>query len=244
MDRKERLKAFDKELSLIKDSNVKKLTKESLKEADDYFFIEPASSSGKYHPEFALGAGGLVLHTKAVVYFLKEILRSEIYDIDEFHQDLLILSAIVHDIKKFGDKKNSGHTVKNHPELACDFIEMVNKKNKDLLAKKDLKYVQECVKKHMGVFGSDIPKTDDEKILHLADLIASRREIDIKFTKDEKKKSLPSFDEYIVDFGMHNGKHLNEVPLDYLKWAVENIKEKKVFVSLAKTYLKEQTEKE
>ena len=92
----------------------------------------------------------------------------------------------------------------------------------------------------MGVFGNDVPKTDDEKILHLADLIASRKEIDIKFTKEEKKKSIPSLNEYVVDFGMHNGKHINEIPQDYLKWAVENIKEKKVFTSLVKEYLKEQ----
>ena len=239
MDKKERLKAFDKELSLIKDSAVKKLTKEVLKEADDWFFIEPASSSGKYHPEFALGVGGLLLHTRAVVYFLIEILRSELYDIDEYHKDLLILAAIAHDIKKYGENGNGGHTVKNHPELASKFIENVNKKNKNIIKKNDLKYVQDCILKHMGIFGDDIPKTDDEKVLHLSDLIASRREIDLRFSKEDKKKLLPSIDEYTVDFGMHSGKHINEVPVDYLKWAVENIKEKKVFTSLAKQYLKE-----
>ena len=239
MDKKERLKAFDKELSLIKDSAVKKLTKEVLKEADDWFFIEPASSSGKYHPEFALGVGGLLLHTRAVVYFLIEILRSELYDIDEYHKDLLILAAIAHDIKKYGENGNSGHTVKNHPELASKFIENVNKKNKNIIKKNDLKYVQDCILKHMGIFGDEIPKTDDEKVLHLSDLIASRREIDLRFSKEDKKKLLPSIDEYTVDFGMHSGKHINEVPVDYLKWAVDNIKEKKVFTSLAKQYLKE-----
>ena len=135
MDYKEKIKVFDKELSLIEDGNVKKLTKECIKLAEDWFFIEPASSSGKYHPEFALGPGGLVMHTKAVVYFLFEIFRSEMYNIDEYHQDLLYLSAIAHDIKKYGETTNTGHTVKNHPELASKFIEKVNKENKNILKK-------------------------------------------------------------------------------------------------------------
>ena len=243
MDKKERLKFFDKELSLIRDTNVKKLTKECLKSADDWFFTEPASSSGKYHPDFALEVHGLAYHTKAVVYFLCEIIRSGLYDIDEFHQDLLILSAICHDIKKYGDN-NVGHTLKNHPELGSSFVEKVNKENKNILSNKDLKYVQECIKKHMGIFGDDVPKTDDEKILHLADLIASRREISLEFEKTSNKSTMKIIDEYVVDFGKYNGKNIKEVPIDYLKWAVENIKEKKVFKSLAKEILKEHKKNE
>ena len=240
MDYKEKIKVFDKELSLIEDGNVKKLTKECIKLAEEWFFIEPASSSGKYHPDFAREAGGLILHTKAVVYFLTEILRSELYKIDSYHKDLLILSAIIHDIKKYGEKNNTGHTVKNHADLASKFVEDVNNTKKDgIIPKNDLEYVKKCVERHMGVFGDSIPETDDEKLLHIADLIASRKEIDLKFSKDEKKKALPSLDEYKVDFGMHIGKTLREVPIDYLKWAVENVDKKPVFRSLAKQLLKE-----
>lgn len=57
------------------------------------------------------------------------------YNIDEYHQDLLYLSAIAHDIKKYGETTNTGHTVKNHPELASKFIEKVNKENKNILKK-------------------------------------------------------------------------------------------------------------
>ena len=38
---------------------------------------------------------------------------------------------------------------------------------------------------------------------------------------------------------MYNGKLLREVPIDYLKWAVENVDKKPVFRSLAKQLLKE-----
>lgn len=243
MEKNDKVKVFDKELSYIQDGNVKKLTKECLKLTEDWFFIEPASSSGKYHPEFAREAGGLVLHTKAVVYFLVEMLRSELYNIDEYHRDLLILSSIMHDIKKYGES-NTGHTVKNHPELASNFVKSVNEMKKGgYIPENDLSYVQKCIERHMGVFGDVKPETDDEKLIHLADLIASRKEIDLKFSKEDKKKSLPSLDEYKVDFGMHSGKLLREVPIDYLKWAVDNVDKKPVFKSLAKQLLKENSNK-
>lgn len=239
MEEKEKVKKFEKEINFIKDSNVKKLLKACLKNANDWFFTEPASSSGKHHPTFALGAGGLVLHTKAVVYFLKEILRSEMYDVDEYHSDLLIFSAILHDIKKYGDKENVNHTVKNHPELASKYVEDVNKTLKNILPKKDITYIQRCIERHMGIFGDNKPETDDEKILHLSDLLASRREIDIIFTKEEKKNALPNVNEYVIDFGMYKGKLITEVPTDYLEWGAKNMDKKSVFKSLAKEILKE-----
>lgn len=242
MTDKEKFSKFSKEISHIKNPDVKKLTKEVLKNADDWFFIEPASSSGKYHPEFALGPGGLVMHTKAVVYFLYELFRSEMYNIDEYHQDLLYLSAIAHDIKKYGETTNTGHTVKNHPELASKFIEKVNKENKNILKKKDIDFIKECVDKHMGIWGDKKPETDDEKILHIADLLASRKEIDIKFTKEEIKEAKPNLNEYIVDFGQYNGKPITDIPIDYLNWGVKNIKNNKTFVKFAKQILKEHEE--
>ena len=242
MTDKEKVSKFSKEISHIKNPDVKKLTKEVLKNADDWFFIEPASSSGKYHPEFALGPGGLVMHTKAVVYFLYELFRSEMYNIDEYHQDLLYLSAIAHDIKKYGESTNTGHTVKNHPELASKFIEKVNKENKNILKKKDIDYIKNCIDKHMGIWGDKKPETVDEALLHIADLLASRREIDIKFTKEEIKEAKPNLNEYIVDFGQYNGKPITDVPIDYLNWCVKNIKNNKIFVKFAKQILKEHEE--
>ena len=239
MTEKEKLSKFDKELNLIKDGLVKKLTKEIIKQADDWFFIEPASSSGRYHPQFALEAGGLVMHTKVVVYFLKELLRSELYSIDEYHQDMLILSAIAHDIKKYGDGNNTGHTVKNHPELASNYVEKVNKEKKILKNSNDIEYIKKCIITHMGIWGDIKPETEDEKLLHIADLLASRKEIDIKFSEEEKKKTLPNIDDYVLDFGMYKGKLIKEVPIDYLKWGSENIKDNKIFKSLAKQILKE-----
>ena len=56
---------FDKELSYIKDENIRKSLIELLKILPDYWYEVPASSTGKYHPEYALGDGGLLRHSKA-----------------------------------------------------------------------------------------------------------------------------------------------------------------------------------
>ena len=175
-----RLDFFNKELSLIKNENVKKLTSKVLIEAPQWFFTKPASSSGNFHPEYSRGEGGLMMHTKAVVYLLKEMFRSQMYDIDEYHQDLLLLSAIAHDIKKFGKLEYEGHTIKDHPELAATYVENINNIYK-ILDVDSIDYIKRCITSHMGIWGNIKPETIDEKLLHLADLLASRKEIDIKF---------------------------------------------------------------
>lgn len=175
-----RLAFFEKELNLIKNENVKKLASKVLIEAPQWFFTKPASSSGNFHPEYTRGDGGLMLHTKAVVYLLKEMFRSQMYDIDEYHQDLMVLSAIAHDIKKFGNLEYAGHTIKEHPELAATYVENINKVY-NFLDVDSIDYIKRCITAHMGVWGNIKPETPDEKLLHLADLLASRKEINIKF---------------------------------------------------------------
>lgn len=61
----EKQETFKKELSLIKNENIRNFVKEFLNTVPDYFFTVAASSTGKYHPNYALGEGGLVRHTKA-----------------------------------------------------------------------------------------------------------------------------------------------------------------------------------
>ena len=69
----------------------------------DYFFTVPASSSGKYHPSYALGDGGLVRHTKAAVSIAHELFNLEMFPFTNEEQDLIIVSLILHDGLKQGD---------------------------------------------------------------------------------------------------------------------------------------------
>ena len=63
---------FKKELNYINNSRIKKSLIIMINKLPDYFFEVPASSTGKYHPKFALGEGGLVRHTKVAVRLAHE----------------------------------------------------------------------------------------------------------------------------------------------------------------------------
>ena len=71
MDRADKIAMFSKEIESIVDDDLRKLATEVIACADNYFFTIPASSSGKFHPSFSLGEGGLVRHTKCMVYMTK-----------------------------------------------------------------------------------------------------------------------------------------------------------------------------
>ena len=59
---------FLKEIPLIQTDNIRQFLEYCIANLPDYFFHVAASSSGKYHPEYALGDGGLLRHTKAAVW--------------------------------------------------------------------------------------------------------------------------------------------------------------------------------
>ena len=68
---------FKKEINYVKNANRRKDVKTLIELLPDYFFEVPASSTGKYHPEFALGEGGLVRHTKLAVRIAIELLNNK-----------------------------------------------------------------------------------------------------------------------------------------------------------------------
>ena len=68
---------FKNELELIKDEKLRAFTEFYLSNrVPSYFWEIGASASGKYHPPFSQGNGGLVRHTKAVVYFCDELIQA------------------------------------------------------------------------------------------------------------------------------------------------------------------------
>lgn len=242
MDKKEKIKVFEDELSTINDSSLKKFAKLLLEDAEEWFFTAPASSSGKYHPDYARSHGGLALHTKAVIMFANEIIRTEMFEINEHEADLIRIACLIHDIKKYGDVKKNMHTLKNHPELASEYLQTIYKKNKKLVNKEDVDIISNMVISHMGIYGDIKPNTILEKIVHIADSIASRKNVEVQFATKEGKDTVISPGEYILEFGMHSGKKLNEVPKDYLDWCLKNVK-KPVLISSIKRFLKEEKNK-
>lgn len=70
---------FKNELKTITSDDIRDFAKVVLDDAPDYFFKVAASSTGKYHPAYALGDGGLMRHTKAVLRIYNYIIGLEQY---------------------------------------------------------------------------------------------------------------------------------------------------------------------
>lgn len=236
MTTEERINLFTRELSYISDSNLKNFAKAILENADEYFFTVPASSSGKYHPDFARGNGGLVRHTKAVVYFTNEIVRSELEFkiLDRHTADLLLVAALAHDIKKQGDGIE-GHTVKEHPALAAKYVKKLwfNEEDNFGILGNNIDFICEVIESHMGPWQEPKPETRNQLIVYYADYIASRKEItgltfidnndnSEQAPAEEPVASTPmTVDEYRFTFGQTKGmtiKESYEANPGYIKW--------------------------
>lgn len=184
---------FETELNYISDDKIRDSTRYLLEKLPDYFYTMPASTSGKYHPKFSLGEGGLVRHTKAAVRIAVELFRDNIFNTFEFgekSQNLIIMALLLHDGFKQG-KENSGHTVFEHPLLAAEFVfQNITKLPMNQL---DTLQVRRLIASHMGPWNMDkngkkilpIPRTDDEKFVHLCDYMASRNFLNIVFVDNE-----------------------------------------------------------
>ena len=157
----------------------------------DYFFEVPASSTGKYHPSFSLGDGGLLRHTKAAVRIAIELFNdSALNNFNQNEKDLIIFALTLHDSLKSGLVK-SEYTLFEHPILMSDFI----KKSKDELelTDKEIEFVCNCIKTHMGPWttnykGEEVlepPKDKYQRFVHMCDYLASRKFLDIKFNNNE-----------------------------------------------------------
>lgn len=231
MNSSERIELFQRELSYIVDSKLKEFSKILLEYADEYFFEVPASSSGKYHPDFARGEGGLVRHTKAVMYFTNEFTRPsiELKKIDRYTADLLVVASLAHDIKKQGDGSGK-HTVSEHPKYAADYVEeMWEKYGEDLLSEDSMNFICEVVESHMGPWSKPVPKTHEQLLVFYADYTASRKEIlGLDFIENSNNEVVDAYvppkmtiNDYVFDFGKTKGMTLKEAYENnpkYLMW--------------------------
>ena len=145
----------------------------------NYFYEIGASSSGKYHPGFSQGVGGLVRHTKAVVMFCQELLNLSTYAyMKEEYKDYAIMACIFHDTVKYGFeydtseyKKHSQNAAKNVNKAWCEYF---GTDAPELLLM--------AIRSHMGQWEpnkDDRPFTNLDRLVHMSDYIASRSFIDI-----------------------------------------------------------------
>ena len=181
----EKAATFEKELDLIFDDDVKEFTRLCIISAPDYFFTDcPASSTGKFHPVSELGPDGTILHTKKVFTLAYELSRG--IGCEE-NRDAILSAAIIHDLRKQGLNK-TGHTTKNHPDLAAQLVDEVQKDTK-LLADETHTLIRNMVGFHYGLWSYGKWKkplseyTPEELCLYISDYVASKRCVEINYRR-------------------------------------------------------------
>jgi HD superfamily phosphohydrolase YqeK len=181
------IKLFEREINLIVDEGLRMAVKSYMDEATpDYFWTDGASSSGKYHPQFSQGLGGLVRHTKAVVMFAEELLRmsSYAYMKDEY-KDFVIAACILHDSAKYGIEGFDKSEYKNHAKNASKAFADWCAHNTDY---EPHFLLLNAIESHMGQWSTDKedrPFTSVDRCVHMADYMASRSFIDIPSITEE-----------------------------------------------------------
>ena len=238
-------------LGTFENEDIKEFAKKCIDTAPPYVFKVAASSTGKYHPQFALGDGGLARHTVALVRILNHIfgVESVANKFTSRERDLLRVAGIAHDMMKSGTQEEyekNKYTKFDHPLRAANMV-------RDLkgLPIEEKEYIASAIESHMGQWNESKrdpgiilpkPETDAQILLHVCDYLASRKDIDVKFDAPipevkQKKDVDPS--EYILRFGKYCGLTWPEVEKEdpgYIDWA--KTKEGRAF-DVLRDYLKE-----
>lgn len=158
------------EVAQIDDDDIRNFVKMTLDSVDPIHRIKPASSTGKYHPKYASGEGGLIRHTKVVVRNVIELIRAT--PAVESEKDELIAAAIIHDMWKYPEGRDHEFTAFDHPALGGQWC-------KD----HGFETIGRLVAAHQGIwttsrqmpgFENGQPRKFDEWVLHYADYFASR----------------------------------------------------------------------
>ena len=185
MDREE---LFLDELGYIKDEKYGEALLNIINMLPEYWLEEPASSTGKYHPEYALGKGGLLRHSKAAMRIGFELLSNPCIG-DKYtdrEKDLILMSLLVHDGLKLGLPQEK-YTRFDHPILMGKFI--LDHKDEIGLNLEDANFMNDVIKTHMGPWvvdydGNEVlekPKTKYQNFVHMCDYLASRKCILVPF---------------------------------------------------------------
>ena len=186
---------FNKELTYIKNPKYQKAAKQLINLLPDYFYEVPASSTGKYHPSFSLGDGGLLRHTKVAVKIAHELLENKVigYSFNENEKDLMIIALIMHDGLKHGKIKEK-YVKFDHPILMKNYIE----ENKDKIDLKgnEIEFITNIIQSHMGQWNTNpysditlpLPKDKYQRFVHMCDYLSSRKFLDVKFENNEIKE--------------------------------------------------------
>jgi len=196
----EQAEIIKKLIWLIEDDDLRAFTYFILSQSHPTFWSIPSSSSGKYHPEYENGDGGLIRHIKVVMALALNAMRrfgySHEYQSDANQnakmRDIIAFAVITHDWGKNGHplKDWGKFTTKTHGEDTAKIIEeeLLPKFIKffpEIKNQEELKDMvqQACfsIQHHYGIWSKEKLRPSDEKlndiarIVHEADYYSSRK---------------------------------------------------------------------
>ena len=186
-----KVEKFDREIDYIKNQTLKADLCYLIDGLPDYFFEVPASSTGKYHPKYALGEGGLLRHTKAAVRIAYELLSDPLIGnkYTEEEKELMLMALVLHDGLKSGREKSQDTKVE-HPLLAAKYIKE-NEHNLGMSVE-NMNFICDVISSHMGAWNKDFdgnevlptPKNKYQNFVHMCDYLASRKVIQLEFDEN------------------------------------------------------------
>jgi len=183
-----KVESFSQELELILNPTIKEFATKAIQTLPDYLWEVGASSTGKYHPEYTLGKGGLIKHIRATIRILVELFRMEMFNyFSSEEKDLMIVALLLHDGAKSGIVQQR-FTVFDHPLIIAEYIEN-HPDLQGILTKEQMDLMLGAVRSHMGAWNVDKngqqilpkPNTKFQNMVHIADYIASRKMLEMNF---------------------------------------------------------------
>ena len=231
---------FDEILNTFENDDIKEFAiNKCLPTIPDWFWIAPAASSGRHHPKTSLGEGGLARHTVSLCRILNYMLEVESIR-DQFTsrgRDILRLAGLFHDTRKSGtqeDYEKNKQTKFDHPLQAAAVMKSLSGIPDD-----EINLCADIIASHMGQFNTDkrypnivLPKPQNKYqiIVHLADYICSRKDVEIQVEDPPEYKKdpepTPDINTWKFTFGKYSGKTIPEVAAmdpGYIKWAKSNM---------------------
>lgn len=164
-----------------------------LDRAPESFWLAPASSSGKYHPEDERGPGGTALHTARVIRMAVDLAHMDDLSLED--RSDLVVAALLHDMWKGGEGDEPlPHTWKLHQLAPRAYVppifdewakEHLGPYDRDA-GRKRIDRILRAVEAHEGRW-SILPSARKDlsygghigRLLHIADYLASRSHITV-----------------------------------------------------------------
>lgn len=238
----DKVKIFEELLNEFETEEVRAYCEDMIQLIPDYIFLIPSSTSMKYHNKTQCQTHGQIYHIimfgTIINYILGLKYVRENIATTPMQRDCLRCTPIFHDALKCGiDGDVNSYSVFEHPLLAGQWIrETVVKHDLSMEVKE---FIANLCESHSGEWTTSKkssvllpePQTDAAFLVHLADYLSSRANLDMIYSIEflellgDYSPELPDIREYKLTFGKFVGRTLPEIKKfnpGYIDWLKEN----------------------